>query len=119
MNTQQTGSAGERIAARHYEGEGYTVEARNFRTRFGEVDLILCKDGLYVFCEVKTRAATGQLRPAAAVTPAKQQKIILAAQGYLAMKGLSEPNARFDVAEVLVEKGGGTSVNVIENAFTL
>ena len=119
MSTQERGRSGEQIAAAEYEKEGYTVEARNFRTRFGEVDLILRKGGLYVFSEVKTRAMTTVIPPAAAVTPMKQQKIILAAQGYLAHKRLSDPNARFDVVEVFIGPGGSTKVNIIENAFTL
>lgn len=49
------GHLGEQIAAEHFERLGYRVLARNHRTRFGELDLVVEADGQLVFCEVKTR----------------------------------------------------------------
>ncbi len=54
---QQLGRLGERLAADHFERLGYAVLARNHRTRFGELDLVLADDSTIVFCEVKTRRA--------------------------------------------------------------
>ena len=51
------GRLGERLAAEHFERLGYTVLARNYRTRFGELDLVAADDYTLVFCEVKTRRA--------------------------------------------------------------
>ena len=49
------GSGEGRLAAQHLEAHGYEVVARNFRTRFGELDLIARDERFLVFCEVKTR----------------------------------------------------------------
>ena len=50
---------GERLAAKHLEARGCEVIARNFRTRFGELDLVARDERFLVFCEVKTRIARG------------------------------------------------------------
>ena len=49
------GRRGEQLAAEHLERLGYRVVARNYRTRFGELDLVATDDYVLVFCEVKTR----------------------------------------------------------------
>ena len=51
------GRLGERLAAEHLERLGYRILARNHRTRFGELDLVVADDATIVFCEVKTRRA--------------------------------------------------------------
>ncbi len=51
------GRLGERLAAEHLERLGYRVVARNYRTRFGELDLVVTDEEVLVFCEVKTRRA--------------------------------------------------------------
>ena len=51
------GRRGEQLAAEHLERLGYRVVARNYRTRFGELDLVATDDYVLVFCEVKTRRA--------------------------------------------------------------
>jgi putative endonuclease len=55
--SKSAGRRGEALAAAHFERLGYRVLARNHRTRFGELDLVLCDPGgqTIVFCEVKTR----------------------------------------------------------------
>jgi putative endonuclease len=52
---QHLGRVGERLAREHLERLGYRVVARNYRTRFGELDLIVCDATWLVFVEVKTR----------------------------------------------------------------
>ena len=49
------GRLGERLAAEHFERLGYRILARNYRTRFGELDLVVTDEEVLVFCEVKTR----------------------------------------------------------------
>jgi putative endonuclease len=55
--SKSAGRRGEALAAAHFERLGYRVLSRNHRTRFGELDLVLCDPGgqTIVFCEVKTR----------------------------------------------------------------
>ena len=51
------GRRGEELAAEHLERLGYRIVARNYRTRFGELDLVATDEHVLVFCEVKTRRA--------------------------------------------------------------
>src|SRR5829696_7627015 len=53
------GHLGEALAAAHLERLGYRVVSRNYRTRFGELDLVATDEYVLVFCEVKTRRAGG------------------------------------------------------------
>ena len=115
------GSLGEAYAARMLEEKGYQILARNFHTRFGELDIVAQKGEILAFVEVKTRATGSLARPAAAVSPGKQRRVILAAEGYLLCcpTGLQP---RFDVIEVVTEGGADFRVRDachLENAFEL
>jgi len=55
--TENIGRKGEALAAKYYMRRGYLLLNHNYRTRMGELDLVLYKDGQLVFAEVKTRAA--------------------------------------------------------------
>ena len=99
MNRAETGRKGEAAAAKFYLQQGCRLLAHNFRTRMGELDVVVQEpDGTIVICEVKTRSQGMLQRPAAAVDPAKQHRLICAAQGYLQQTGQSEEPVRFDVA---------------------
>ena len=120
MAAQALGPKGEAVAARYYQQRGYLLLAHNYRTRMGEIDLILYKEGTLVFAEVKTRAGKQLDTPAAAVTWHKQQRIIRAAQLYLQTSPYADSHTRFDVVEVQpAPQGKGWQVHCIMNAFTL
>lgn len=110
------GARGEALAAQSYEADGYRIAARNFRTRQGEIDLILRKGRMLVFCEVKTRTTFRCGAPREAVTPAKQRRIIAAALAYLSRLGTDDFSIRFDVVEV-VPDGAAWRCNRLEQAF--
>lgn len=111
--TRQLGSFGEDAAAAWYEARGYEVLARNWRCRDGELDLVVRRGRLVVFCEVKTRSGTRFGTPAEAVTRAKQVRIRHLAARWLAEAAPFRPaEIRFDVVAVL----DGT-VEVIDGAF--
>ena len=116
MSNRSFGNQGEQFVVDYLQKQGFVIKAQNYRKFFGEVDIIACKQKLYVFVEVKTRKsasiAMGQL-----ISPSKQQKIIKTAQTYIAEQQLYGYVHRFDVA--LVQPSGSTfSVEYIENAFT-
>ena len=69
------GDAGEDAVARWYVAAGYDVVDRNWRCREGELDLVLARRGVLVFCEVKTRRTTAFGVPAEAVTATKQRRL--------------------------------------------
>ena len=112
------GDAGEELVARWYADAGYRVLDRNWRCREGELDVVVARGQVLVFCEVKTRRTTAFGIPAEAVTVTKQRRLRT-----LAMRWLDEhPEAhartlRFDVASVLAPRDGATVIDVIEGAF--
>lgn len=95
MTEHPSGVAAEELAARYLAAQGLRVIARNYRCRFGEIDLI-AKDGeALVFVEVRLRRSGRFGGALASITHAKQKKLIATARCYLS--GLrSEPSCRFD-----------------------
>ncbi len=115
MNIGKTGEKGEKIAARFLEKKGYTIIAKNFQTRFGEIDII-CRNKQYlVFAEVKTRGERFIVSGRDAVGFAKQQRILKAAIQYMQNDPV-ELQPRFDVVEVVFGEKE-CQIEHIENAF--
>ena len=97
---------------------GYQILAANWRSRFGEIDLIArSPEGVLCFGEVQTRTSSRFAAPREAVTPAKQRKLRTTAEYYLARTGQGECFCRFDVAEVYPALEGEPTINYITNAF--
>jgi putative endonuclease len=82
-NSRITGSMGEKLALRHLEGKGYELITRNYFIRGGEIDLILKKNGILVFVEVKTRRSRRFGLAVEALTFTKKQKLLRAIKTYL------------------------------------
>jgi putative endonuclease len=99
-----------------YAAAGYTVLARNWRVRAGELDLVLRSGGVLVFCEVKTRRGARFGEPFEAVTARKQARIRGLAREWLSATRQRAEVVRFDVASVR-PTGRGWEVAVIEAAF--
>lgn len=98
------GAAGEVLAARFLRSKGYTILVSNYRTRFGEIDII-ASDGQYIaFVEVKTRSEDSYYAPREAVTEMKQRRIIKTAGIYLRTFP-TDLQPRFDVVEIITRKG--------------
>ena len=94
--TTRAGQLAENLAARFLEQRRLAVLARNYRCRGGEIDLV-CRDGAtLVFVEVRLRSDPRFGGAAASVTVAKQGRIALAAQHYLAAHRLHDAPCRFD-----------------------
>lgn len=119
MDRREIGMRGETVAAGYLESKGYRVAARNYHSRYGEIDIIAESGEYILFCEVKTRAENSLGTPAGAVDIRKQRKLIKTAVDYL-MKNPSPLQPRFDVVEVITYKSGDFShyrINHLENAF--
>jgi putative endonuclease len=97
---------------KHLKKLGCKILKRNYRTPFGEADLIVKDKDEIAFVEVKTRTGEGFGSPKDAVGTDKQRRYYQIAKWYWKELG-EEPNARFDVAEVFSD---GT-INYIKNAF--
>ena len=113
------GHTGEAITAKYYRQRGWLLLNHNYRTRMGEIDLILYKENTLVFAEVKTRTGLMLDRPAAAVDARKRRRLILAAQQYLQHSPYGDAAIRFDVVEVTPVAGKGWQVHCIPGAFEL
>ncbi|MDQ1478466.1 MAG: putative endonuclease [Actinomycetota bacterium] len=111
------GAAGEDAVALWYAGCGYSVLARNWRVREGEIDLVARRDATIVFCEVKTRRGQGFGSPAEAVTMRKQLRLRKLAIRWLADNPSRADVLRFDVASVTPDGRGAWTVDVLEAAF--
>ena len=116
------GKWAEDLVSRWYEQNGYVIVARNWRCKRGELDVVACKDGVLVVCEVKARASNAFGTPAEAVTLAKQLKVRRATADFrTSLRESNDPllalvqnaqKVRFDVACVL-----GTQLEMLENIF--
>jgi putative endonuclease len=120
-NNVSLGKRGEQLALDHLIALGYTIEARNYRCPFGEIDIIARDKEILVFVEVKTRRSRLFGLPHEAVDFRKQQRISRIASYYLVFshtRGNQEP-CRFDVVSVLPACDGAWSIEVIKDAFSL
>ena len=123
------GRRGEDLAATHLERHGWRIVERNFRTRGGEIDLIVARDGTLAFCEVKTLVArrappaSGPANPLECVGPAKRSRVRRMARAWLA-DGRDEDQeprhrcVRLDVIGVLLAPDGTLlRLEHLESAF--
>jgi putative endonuclease len=103
MDRNEAGRRGEDAAAAYLERIGLTIEARNWRSSAGEIDIIARDDGTYVFVEVKTRRSERAGTAEEAVSSAKQRRIARLAAAYLRSVGAEDgAPARFDVVAIRV-----------------
>jgi putative endonuclease len=113
MANLDIGHDGESIAAAWYESQGFHVLDRNWRTRTGELDVVVCRDDLVVFCEVKTRTTRRFGSGADAVGWEKQRRVRALAVEWLQQSTQHYSDIRFDVADV----DGRGQVEVLEGCF--
>lgn len=107
------GEQAEALAADFLRGRGLRITARNYRCRYGEIDLIAREGATVVFVEVRSRASDAYGGAAASITATKREKLIKTARHYLS--GITPlPACRFDA--VLVS-GEPPRVEWIRNAI--
>ncbi len=106
------GRKGEELVAKYLKKQGYKLLQRNYRTPFGEADIIAEDKDEVVFVEVKARTTADYGLPSEAVGEGKQRRYRQIAKCYWLQTG-EEPNARFDVAEVYADG----RIEYIKNAF--
>jgi putative endonuclease len=124
---RRLGARGEELAGRHLEARGLQVVERNFRTRYGELDIVARGARCLVFCEVKTRivrdaAGAGDvLGPFAAIGTRKQRQVRAMAREWLAQgraEGPRPPELRFDAIGISFDaRGRLVSLEHLEAAF--
>lgn len=100
------GRWGENLAASHLEAAGYTIVARNWRCRGGEIDLIAQDGDDIVFVEVKTRRGQTYGAPEEALTPHKAQKLLQLGRQYVSDHDLADASWRIDLVAVELDERG-------------
>ena len=116
MEKRLIGILGEKLVCKWYTDHKYSLLSVNYKTRFGEIDIIAENKNTVVFIEVKTRKDNKFSYAKEAVTYSKQQKIKAAALQYISQHNYDNKNIRFDVAEVY-HRDTKPEINIIENAF--
>jgi putative endonuclease len=117
VSRRALGARGEVLAGNWYVERGYVVLDRNWRCRQGELDLVLERNGVVVFCEVKTRTSDAFGIGAEAVGREKQLRIRRLAREWLAAHDRHARELRFDVVSILAPRSGPPVVDVLEAAF--
>jgi len=110
------GTEGEDLAVRFLKEKGYRIIARNYKTYFGEIDIIAKDGNTIVFIEVKTRTDVSFGYPFEAVHRKKIQKIKKLALLYLKKQGEELP-VRFDVLSIFCLDNGKKEIEHIKDAF--
>lgn len=119
MKANPKGAAGEEYAAKVLAELGYEIKARNFSSRYGEIDIIARKGSVIAFVEVKSRRPNSAVSGFDAVTRAKQRRIILTAIWYMKTHDAQtrDLQPRFDVFSVVTSGGDIVSHEYLEGAF--
>lgn len=115
------GAAGEEAASQYLRRQGYDIIARNWRCRYGEIDVIAQHADTIVFVEVRSRTARTMHAfgaPLESITAKKQMTVRRCAQAYLQRSGQPAGRIRFDCVGVVLDNAG-TAVDLshIVDAF--
>jgi putative endonuclease len=103
MDRTETARRGEDAAAAYLERIGMIIEARNWRSPAGEIDIVARDEDTIVFVEVKTRKSERAGTADEAVSPAKQRRVARLSEAYLRSEGVpDETPCRFDVVAIRV-----------------
>jgi putative endonuclease len=113
MDRRQTGTMAENSAAAFLESQGFTIVARNFQRRIGEIDVVARAGDLLVVAEVRTRASDRFGGAAASIGRSKQRRVAATTSLFLQQRpDLRRCRVRFDV--IILRDG---SVEWLKAAF--
>ena len=114
LDNVKKGKIGENIAKKYLISLGMTIICSNYRTKFGEIDIIAKLENKIIFVEVKSRMSKDYGLACEAVDYEKASKITSVAKYYISTNNLKNYEIRFDVIEIyFIEE----KINLIENAF--
>lgn len=116
VNKRRFGGQAEHLACNYLENQGFRILQRNYRTRYGEIDLIAREADTLVFIEVKCRTNSDFGAPEEAVGPAKRRQILRMARQYLRDADIS---CRFDIVAMESDRHqpAGWRIRLIRDAF--
>ena len=116
---KRLGELAETLTAEHLRRKGYRILTRNYRCRYGEVDIIALDNRTLVFIEVRAKSAAGFGTPQESVGYRKQARLREVARHYLATEQTKGTLCRFDVVAIQFdpESRKVTEFEHIKNAF--
>lgn len=114
MSRTQVGAAAEERAAVYLREQGFRVLARNYRKKFGELDIVALTGDVLVFVEVRSKKNTHYGTPAETISRQKRARLTRAAEAYLAHSRMGDMPCRFDVIAIV-----GETIEHIVDAFRL
>ena len=114
-HNQRIGKWGEDVAAKHLNQKGYEIIKRNVRTPYGEIDIVVQKDNITFFVEVKTRTSNKMGLPEDSITARKREHMVACAEHYAAENGID--TWQIDVVSVEGKPGTTPKVTYFENAI--
>lgn len=110
------GIKGEEISAEYLIKKGYSILEKNYRSKYGEIDLITLDDKEIVFIEVKTRTNLKYGMPCEAVNNKKKKCIIRTAKQYIYINKYENLDIRFDIIEIYLSENK-YKINHLKNVF--
>lgn len=114
---KQIGADGEAIAVAHLKAKGYSIIEQNWHCQRGEIDIVAQDSDTWVFCEVKTRRSASTQQALVNITPKKQERMILAAQTYIAEHQLEDVLWRIDAIAVAMPSSGQAIIDHVEDVL--
>jgi len=119
MKKQQTGRLGEDLACRALKKKGYHIIERNYRCRYGEIDVVAKKDDYLVFIEVRSRTVNSFGTAAESVTAVKRQHLVATAMDYLGSHDNLPEDWRVDFVGINLDASDSHlhGMEIIENAL--
>ncbi len=115
--TYDKGIKAEKAAAKWLILKGYEILETRYKTKYGEIDLIIQKKNTIAFVEVKARVTKDKALES--VTPRMQQRIIQAASYYISQNNVEGYDLRFDVISVVPSFLGMVTIQHLDNAWQL
>jgi putative endonuclease len=116
LDRKELGARGERAALRFLRRKGMRLRMRNWRSRSGEVDLVMEEHGTIVFVEVRTRSGQTPDRPLEMLGPAKRRRMVRVAEDYLYRYKLLDRLWRVDCVFVTFDGRRPAGFEHVENA---
>jgi len=119
MKKQDTGRLGENLACHALKKRGYRILERNYRCRYGEIDIVARKSDYLVFIEVRTKTGSAFGTPEESITFQKKQRLSASILSYLESHANLPENWRLDFVAVDIDTAGGKAsrIEIIEDAL--
>jgi putative endonuclease len=119
MSRKELGNAGEKLACSALKKKGYRILEKNYRCRYGEIDIVASHKGCLAFVEVRSKTGNTFGSPEESVTSQKKQRLVSTAMEYLEGHSDAAQDWRIDFVAIEFDATGkkATRIEIIENAI--